>query len=310
MGLVEYADRAAGTYSGGNKRKLSVALAMIGEPSIVFLDEPSTGMDPIAKRFMWTIISDIVTKREKCSLILTTHSMEECEALCTRIGIMVGGVLRCLGSAQKLRSRYGNGFQLEFSLKLPNATDISAKSTEILTLLQKAGEDARLTQQELFSVFGRLGKAQWVEQVSHDGTGNDLQASLDANTWVACKHLASWCILETYFDSLCEFLTATFGGFVLRERQGSKVRVEISAFDVLNSTGRRKLSTIFGSIEARKQELNIQEYSVSQTSLEQIFNFFAAQQAEERGGGLGIKTAAPPVTPQGGGGSARVAAAP
>ena len=98
MGLTEYADRAAGTYSGGNKRKLSVAIAMIGEPSIVFLDgiialiavfvtlyyitlsEPSTGMDPVARRFMWRVISDIVTKREKCSLILTTHSME-----CTRI---------------------------------------------------------------------------------------------------------------------------------------------------------------------------------------------------------------------------------
>ena len=84
MGLTEYADRLAGTYSGGNKRKLSVAIAMIGEPSIVFLDEPSTGMDPVARRFMWEIISDIVTKREKCSVILTTHSMEECEALCTR----------------------------------------------------------------------------------------------------------------------------------------------------------------------------------------------------------------------------------
>jgi ABC-type multidrug transport system ATPase subunit len=55
MALTEYADRAAGTYSGGNKRKLSVAIAMIGEPSIVFLDEPSTGMDPVARRFMWEV---------------------------------------------------------------------------------------------------------------------------------------------------------------------------------------------------------------------------------------------------------------
>ena len=114
MGLTEYADRAAGTFSGGNKRKLSVAIAMIGEPSIVFLDgnialiavfvmlyhitlsEPSTGMDPVARRFMWRVISDIVTKREKCSLILTTHSMEECEALCTRIGIMVSFLFQLL----------------------------------------------------------------------------------------------------------------------------------------------------------------------------------------------------------------------
>ena len=127
MGLTEYANRPAGTYSGGNKRKLSVAIAMIGEPSIVFLDEPSTGMDPVARRFMWEIISDIVTKREKCSLILTTHSMEECEALCTRIGIMVGGVLRCLGSSQRLRTKYGHGFQIEIGMVIPSADVIAAK---------------------------------------------------------------------------------------------------------------------------------------------------------------------------------------
>jgi ABC-type multidrug transport system ATPase subunit len=127
MGLTEYANRSAGTYSGGNKRKLSVAIAMIGEPSIVFLDEPSTGMDPVARRFMWEIISDIVTKREKCSLILTTHSMEECEALCTRIGIMVGGVLRCLGSSQRLRSKYGHGFQFEIGMVIPAAELIAEK---------------------------------------------------------------------------------------------------------------------------------------------------------------------------------------
>jgi len=224
MGLVEYADRAAGTYSGGNKRKLSVAVAMIGEPSIVFLDEPSTGMDPVARRFMWEVISDIVTKREKCSLILTTHSMEECEALCTRIGIMVGGVLRCLGSAQRLRSRYGNGYQIEVSLVIPDADAIAAKAAEIMSILKKGPASASatasatataatpapgagmnplgpghdevvLTKSEMFSAFGRLGKNHWVDQISHDGTGNDLQASLDANNWVSCRHLASWSIL-------------------------------------------------------------------------------------------------------------------
>jgi ATP-binding cassette subfamily A (ABC1) protein 3 len=131
MGLTEYADRAAGTYSGGNKRKLSVALAMIGDPSIVFLDEPSTGMDPVARRFMWEVISDVVCRREKCSVILTTHSMEECEALCTRIGIMVGGILRCLGSSQHLRDRFGHGIQIEMGLNLPAIEQIADKCTEL-----------------------------------------------------------------------------------------------------------------------------------------------------------------------------------
>jgi len=88
----------AGTLSGGNKRKLSVAIAMLGNPPIIFLDEPSTGMDPGARRYMWDIISRISTRRKQSTIVLTTHSMEEAEALSTKIGIMVQGELKCLGS--------------------------------------------------------------------------------------------------------------------------------------------------------------------------------------------------------------------
>ena len=76
MDLEKYEDRLSGTLSGGNKRKLSVALAMIGNPSIIFLDEPSTGMDPKARRFMWKVISKITTERRQSTVILTTHAME------------------------------------------------------------------------------------------------------------------------------------------------------------------------------------------------------------------------------------------
>uniref|UniRef100_A0A7S0D712 ABC transporter domain-containing protein n=2 Tax=Amorphochlora amoebiformis TaxID=1561963 RepID=A0A7S0D712_9EUKA len=113
VGLTIYADIPAGTYSGGNKRKLSLALALIGEPSVVFLDEPSSGMDPVSRRFMWDVIAEVSTK---CCVILTTHSMEECEALCSRIGIMVSGTLRCLGSVQHLKARFGKGYNLEAKL--------------------------------------------------------------------------------------------------------------------------------------------------------------------------------------------------
>ena len=78
MDLRSFANKAAGSLSGGNKRKLSVAIAMIGDPRIVFLDEPSTGMDPVARRFMWEVIANISTRSAngQCSVILTTHSME------------------------------------------------------------------------------------------------------------------------------------------------------------------------------------------------------------------------------------------
>lgn len=89
MDLEKFEHIPAGTYSGGNKRKLSVAIAMIGNPPVVLLDEPSTGMDPKARRFMWDVISRISTQRKSSSIILTTHSMEEAEALSTRMCIMV-----------------------------------------------------------------------------------------------------------------------------------------------------------------------------------------------------------------------------
>jgi ATP-binding cassette, subfamily A (ABC1), member 3 len=99
MDLKEFENVFAENLSGGNKRKLSVAMALIGNPPIVFLDEPSTGVDPKAKRFMWTIVSKISTQRKKSSVIITTHSMEEAEALCTKMGIMVAGRFKCFGSS-------------------------------------------------------------------------------------------------------------------------------------------------------------------------------------------------------------------
>jgi len=91
LDLLKFKNVISSTYSGGNKRKLSVAIAMIGNPPIVFLDEPSTGMDPKARRYMWGVISKISTERKRSSIILTTHMMEEAEALSTRIAIMVKG---------------------------------------------------------------------------------------------------------------------------------------------------------------------------------------------------------------------------
>ena len=110
LGLVHLADRPAGTYSGGNKRKLSVGLSLIGNPAIVFLDEPSTGVDPQSRRFMWNLISSTMRYR---SVILTTHSMEEVTALCTRTTIMTSGRLRAIGTPQYLMAKYGKGWQVQ-----------------------------------------------------------------------------------------------------------------------------------------------------------------------------------------------------
>ncbi|XP_072578142.1 phospholipid-transporting ATPase ABCA7 isoform X1 [Vulpes vulpes] len=122
LGLGQCADRPAGTYSGGNKRKLATAVALVGDPAVVFLDEPTTGMDPSSRRFLWNRLLAVV--REGRSVVLTSHSMEECEALCTRLAILVDGRFRCLGSAQHLKSRFGAGHTL--TLRVPPARADSA----------------------------------------------------------------------------------------------------------------------------------------------------------------------------------------
>ncbi|KAM9386154.1 phospholipid-transporting ATPase ABCA1 [Pholidichthys leucotaenia] len=110
LGLTQYADQEAGGYSGGNKRKLSTAISLIGSPPVIFLDEPTTGMDPKAKRFLWNCILSVT--KEGRAVVLTSHSMEECEALCTRMAIMVNGRFQCLGSVQHLKNRFGDGYTI------------------------------------------------------------------------------------------------------------------------------------------------------------------------------------------------------
>ncbi|EIE27381.1 P-loop containing nucleoside triphosphate hydrolase protein [Coccomyxa subellipsoidea C-169] len=117
------AARPAGEYSGGSRRKLALGIALVGGVDAVLLDEPSSGMDPGARRAMWSFIIEATGKRDGAfvggaksdglAVVLTTHSMEECEALCTRVGIMHQGRLRCLGSSSHLKLRFGGGYLLE-----------------------------------------------------------------------------------------------------------------------------------------------------------------------------------------------------
>ncbi|KAK8703148.1 hypothetical protein V6N13_021477 [Hibiscus sabdariffa] len=105
--LTEAAKVRAASYSGGMRRRLSVAVALLGDPKLVILDEPTTGMDPISRRHVWDIIER--AKRGR-AIVLTTHSMEEADVLSDRIGIMVKGRLSCLGTSIRLKSRFGTGF--------------------------------------------------------------------------------------------------------------------------------------------------------------------------------------------------------
>ncbi|XP_058825067.1 ATP-binding cassette sub-family A member 2 [Topomyia yanbarensis] len=118
LDILSFAHNRINECSGGTKRKVNTALAMLGNPSIVFLDEPTTGVDPKSRHFVWSRIKSL--QQHDQTIILTSHSMDECEELCNRLSIMVGGRLRCIGFIQRLKEKYGKGFNL--FLKLNNGS--------------------------------------------------------------------------------------------------------------------------------------------------------------------------------------------
>ncbi|CAL2043976.1 unnamed protein product [Caenorhabditis brenneri] len=115
IGIGMYAKRQIKTYSGGNKRRLSLGIAIVGLPDVLLLDEPTSGVDPKARRIIWNILNRV--RDLGTALVLTSHSMDECEALCTELAIMVYGKFRCYGSCQHIKSRYGSGYTLLIRLK-------------------------------------------------------------------------------------------------------------------------------------------------------------------------------------------------
>lgn len=102
--LKDFLDKKAGKLSGGWQRRLSLAMALVGEPKILFLDEPTLGLDVVARSELWEVIRSL---KGKTTIVLTTHYMEEAEALSDKIGIMSRGKLIALGSAEELKIKTG-----------------------------------------------------------------------------------------------------------------------------------------------------------------------------------------------------------
>ncbi len=109
MDLWDFRDTLACNLSGGSKRKLSVAIALIGQSRLVVLDEPTAGMDLSARRKLWNMLKKY---KEGRIIILTTHYMDEADILGDRVGIMNEGEITCVGTPLNLKSRYGTGYTL------------------------------------------------------------------------------------------------------------------------------------------------------------------------------------------------------
>ncbi|KAK1608101.1 hypothetical protein QYE76_031774 [Lolium multiflorum] len=123
-----FGDKSVNKYSGGMKRRLSVAIALIGNPKVVYMDEPSTGLDTTSRNDLWNVIK---RAKKECTIILTTHSMEEAEELCDRVGIFVSGNFHCLGTPNELKARYGGTRVLTITTAVEHEEEVARLITEL-----------------------------------------------------------------------------------------------------------------------------------------------------------------------------------
>ncbi|CAH1108169.1 unnamed protein product [Psylliodes chrysocephalus] len=157
--------------SGGNKRKLSTAISLIGGPSIVVLRRTDDRQDPATKRYLWNALCKI-RDRGKC-IVLTSHSMEECEALCTRLAIMVNGTFKCLGSTQHLKNKFAEGYTLTIKLKKDSESEAETGPIEKFIREHFPGAQLREKHQELLNYYITEKSVPWskmfgiLEQAKH-----------------------------------------------------------------------------------------------------------------------------------------------
>lgn len=267
LGLASYTRNYAQNLSGGNKRKLMVAIALVGDAPTVLMDEPSAGMDPEARRFMWNVIQNVATKSAHSSVLLSTHSMEECEALCVRSTIMVNGVLRCLDTNRAIREQYGSGFELMAKVEKPTEAELRSVMAgwSIPAEAQEPGAEAVILRSQLapwaeHSPFHKLAisgpTSPWPESYEHLPSG--------------IRVVAEWWALTSRFQALHAFVARGCGEAHLTDWHGQMARYKL--------TTTQALGELFGMLEASKASLGISEYSLSATTLEQVFNRFVREQ--------------------------------
>ncbi|HEY5855968.1 MAG TPA: ATP-binding cassette domain-containing protein [Aldersonia sp.] len=152
--LLDAADKRAKTYSGGMRRRLDLAMSLVGDPRVVFLDEPTTGLDPRSRRGTWQIIGELV--EDGVTVLLTTQYLEEADELADRIAVLDGGRLVAEGTADELKSRVPGGHvRFDFA-------DLSTLDAAARTVPAAARDDATLTL-----------------QVPSDGSVGSIRALLD-----------------------------------------------------------------------------------------------------------------------------------
>ena len=271
MNLLEFKNKISGTLSGGNKRKLSVAIALICNPPIILLDEPSTGMDPEARRFMWGVIHRVSLNKKQSTIIMTTHSMEEAETLCKRIGILVEGQFKCLSTSNEIKEKYGYGYEINLQIKIPNIKDIYKLYN--ITVEDKS-EIKNITLNSLGEFLKNYGFEKYQSQIKKELLGGKIVEELQLKGYISCDKIFLWIyylknvlgmikIIMNYFN---EIYCVDYGenNFIFKIKR-TKIK------------GEKSIGFLFGLIEDNKMKYNIGQYFLQYSSLEQVFNKFAKE---------------------------------
>ncbi|XP_059720093.1 cholesterol transporter ABCA5 isoform X1 [Haemorhous mexicanus] len=162
LDLKDHLQKTTKKLGMGLKRKLCFALSMLGNPRVTLLDEPSTGMDPKAKQHMWRAIRAAFKNKERAA-ILTTHYMEEADAVCDRVAILVSGQLRCIGTVQHLKSKFGRGYFLEMKLReTADVQQVEYLQSQILHIFPNANR-----QESFASILAYKIPKEDVQSLSH-----------------------------------------------------------------------------------------------------------------------------------------------
>ena len=284
MNLVNFKDKISGTLSGGNKRKLSVAIALICNPPIILLDEPSTGMDPEARRHMWKAIYNVSLNRKKSSIIMTTHSMEEAESLCKTIGILVNGQFKCYGTSDEIKDTLGYGFEINLQIKEPDTKALTKifklDSDDLDKKITINSFDEDMTKYNLQKYKNQIFNSQIVanSNISNNPKlfGDKLYEELINNSNIKLKKILLWIyyskcalgfikLIKDYFDEITcvNYKDNNYIFRIKRKRDNNE----------------KSIGFLFGFIEENikkdNNKFNIAQYNLQYSTLEQIFNSLA-----------------------------------
>jgi len=228
-------------------------------------------MDPEARRFMWAVIHKLTTKSQSNCVIMTTHSMDEAETLCKRMGIMVNGEFVCMGTSNYIKETYGYGYEIDLRIK-------PFEQKELDGIIEKLGVKRShkiKTLEEVKEILTNINKEHFFKYIQEEGIGRKIYTEVVHHGDINIQALINWTRYVTYAMKMINVVLPHFNEVILSEFIENNF-----LFKIKKSKDAKSIGFLFSILEKEKENFEITEYSIQQTSLEQIFNKFAENQGK------------------------------